>query len=155
MTKLITVTIGGAGTGGSANYDRLNFSRNGTASIYIGSLNIGSPDPVGGTTVNEAQDPNRVGDAAARLAAHEIGHLLGLVAINGEWSSASLWADVASCHGLSGTGLGGSTSHHVSTGDIKTFIMNYRTSRQWPETWNSALYVFAPTLKSYMTKVLQ
>ena len=159
VTKITTLNIQGnspGGIGGQAPYDRLNFQRNNTGTVWIGtgSLDIANgSDPVPGTTFNERRVQNRVADGIARLAAHEIGHMLGLVPRSSELTG-TFWGDLAVCHGVHVLGLAGSSTHHNPFfSAVRT--MNASAGVNWQHTWNSVLYSFEPKNKNYMIKVLQ
>jgi len=159
VTKITTLSFHGnsPGTqGGEATYDRLNFVRDNSGVVYIGSgsLNIASSsDPVSSTPLNERRIRNRVADAIARLAAHEIGHMLGLVPIASELTG-TLWGDLAICHGVNSLGLMGSPTHHNGSSSSAR-IMTSTVNLTWSQTWNASLYSFSGTNDNYVERVLQ
>lgn len=158
VTKITNLTVFGDGSGsqgGEASYDRQNFSRADGGHIFIGagSLDIANRlDPVMATTIHERRDVDRVADGISRLAAHEIGHMLGLVPISTELTG-NLWGNLAACHGISGLGLNGSSTHH-NPSSFNSQIMAPVVSYSDASTWNVSMYSFNSTNRTYLTRVL-
>ncbi len=157
ISKITTLTIkgDGSGQGGEAGYDRLNFKRDGTGLVFIGtgSLDLRNPaDPSEATPFHERRTPDRVADAIARIAAHEIAHMLGLVPRSAELTG-TFWGELAECHGVDGLGLSGTSSHHNSSSS-RSRVMSPTIRNEWRQTWDISSYSFMGTNKSYLTKVL-
>lgn len=140
--------------GGEAGYDLVNRVRAQEGVIYIGtgSLDLANSrtDPVPSTrTINERQHRDRVADAIARLAAHEIGHMLGLVPQSSQISGDTCAQQL----NVSGLGLNGTSTHHNPTSnDIN--IMQPTVNIASERAWNINLYDFEGKEKTYLDRIL-
>lgn len=158
VTRITTLQILGDGTGrqgGEASYDVLNLSRANSGSIFIGqgSLNLASSsDPSTFSPINERRVPDRVADAIARLAAHEIAHMLGLVPLSTELTGSFL-GKIAACHGVAELALNGSSSHHNPT-STQSLIMAPAADLSQLTTWTRSLYAFRSVNQTYLQRVL-
>lgn len=126
--------------------------------IYIGagSLDLANHrvDPVPTTPINERQSRDRVADAIARLAAHEIGHALGLVPRATELSGDGLASKLM----VTGLGLNGTATHHNPVSNdicVMKAVANLSVDR----TWNIGLYDFEgkekPISKGYCQETIK
>ncbi len=151
-TAWVTIRVEGAGTGGHCGFDLMNRSRGGLCTIHIGpgSLDVANVnDPVGATPVNERMSVDRVGDAIGRLAAHELGHAVGLVAQAAELAGNGLAAKL-NVQAL----LRGTATHHRANGGAGAFIMFATTDVSNERSWNRTLFDFDGNEDRYLDRIL-
>jgi hypothetical protein len=157
ITSRTTVEVRGnsPGTqGGEAGFDLMNRTRMQTGVVYIGtgSLDLANHqnDPVMSTpSINERRHRDRVADAIARLAAHEIGHALGLVPQSSEIANNGLAAKL----NVTGLGLNGTSTHHNPvSNDVN--LMQPKANLSSERTWNITLYEFEGKERTYLDRIL-
>ena len=161
ILQRLTVRIRGdsaGGQAGDAGFDLMNRRRDGLGTVFIGrnSLDLASSvDPVSATlSINERTNVNRVGDALARLVAHEVGHSLGLVPQQAEISLAGAGYGLAAKLGVSGLGFNGTPSHHNPSSSNNVNIMFAVSNLSDEAGWNIAKYDFAGRERTYLDRIL-
>jgi len=158
ITSVTTLEVRGnttSGKGGEAGFDLLNKNR--TQNIWIaigtGSLDLANrEDPVAATPDHERQNKDRVADAITRLAAHEIGHALGLVGQAAEFTSPTFNA-LATKLNVIALDLKGTPTHHNPT-DNDINLMEAETNILKETGWNIVRYQFEGKEKNYLDRIL-
>jgi hypothetical protein len=92
---------------------------------------------------------DRVADAIARLAAHEIGHMLGLVPQSTEISNDTCAKQLD----IPGLNFKGTATHH-NPDDNDVNIMQPQARLFSERTWNINLYDFAGKERTYLDRIL-
>ena len=92
---------------------------------------------------------DRVADAIARLTAHEIGHMLGLVPTSTEIAGDALAARLM----VNSLGLNGTARHHNPTSNDVN-LMQTTANISVDRTWNINLYDFEGKERTSLDRIL-